>query len=227
VPSRCASPRLASSRLARSLSLACSLSLFAVLVPGCASTLGQEPPRAATASPSSQPATRPAATAGAGTQDRLVGVDTRPGYPGFVDPEVMRALLAGENRASPAGRLVLETGRRMTVVERFIHQGACWDYADAIYRRAGFAGRKRATVFSHGKRGPYATPAQIQPGDFLSYLKDASDDSVHSAIFVEWLPRDGDRAALMLTYPGGRIPVPGHYGTYVLTRVYRVMRPRP
>jgi hypothetical protein len=148
------------------------------------------------------------------------------GYPEFMDPEMNRALLAGEARATPEGRKVLETGRRMSVVDRVIIQGACWDYADAIYQRAGFAGKKRSSVFSHAKRGPYAPAAAIQPGDFLSFMKYESADSVHSAIFVEWLPREGDRFALMLTYPGGRIPVPVHYGIYHLDRVYHVVRPR-
>jgi hypothetical protein len=142
------------------------------------------------------------------------------------DPRLLDALDAAEAKATPEGRLVLETGRRMALVDRVVIVGACWDYANTVYKRAGFPANARRTVYNKPKTGPYADPKLFAPGDFLSYSHDARGEWVHSAIFVDWVDR-GARVALMLTYVGKRKRMPGLYARNELSHVFRVVRPRP
>jgi hypothetical protein len=144
----------------------------------------------------------------------------------YLDKDLLKKLVAAEEKASAEGRRVLETGRQMALVDREVILGACWDYANTVYKRAGFPSNKRKTVFNHSKKGPYADPQLFKPGDFLSYSHDEKGEWVHSAIFVDWT-NAGERVALMLTYPGGSRPVPAYYSDYVLNRVFRVVRPKP
>jgi hypothetical protein len=145
---------------------------------------------------------------------------------GELDKELLATLDAAEKRASEEGRRVLETGRRMSLVDREVILGACWDYANTVYKRAGFPSDKRKTIFNRSKKGPYADPTLFRPGDFLSYSRDDEGSWVHSAIFVDWTSV-GEHVALMLSYPGGGRPVPAYYSHYELTRVFRVVRPNP
>jgi hypothetical protein len=151
------------------------------------------------------------------TQDQMIGE---------IDPELTKTLDAAEKDASPEGRLVLATGRKMALVDREVILGACWDYANTVYKRAGFPSNGRKTIFNRPKTGPYADPGLFRPGDFLSYSHDEKGEWVHSAIFVGWTDA-GEHVALMLSYPGGKRPVPASYSRYELTRVFRVVRPKP
>ncbi len=139
---------------------------------------------------------------------------------------LLERLDRAERSASPGGRAVLATGRQMTLVEREILPGGCWDYANEVYNRAGHPGRGgRRSVFKGSKeRGPYATPAQIRPGDFLYYINHSYGDIEHSAIFVAWLDIDS-RRALMLSYAGEQRREPARYKSYDLSHVYRIVRP--
>ena len=143
-----------------------------------------------------------------------------------LDPGLAKTLDAAEAKASDEGRLVLETGRQMALVDRVVILGACWDYANTIYKRAGFPANKRKTIFNKPKTGPYADPGLFEPGDFLSYTHDEKGNWVHSAIFVDWT-NEGERVALMLTYVGRRQPIPALYARNELSRVFRVVRPKP
>jgi len=143
-----------------------------------------------------------------------------------VDKRLLAALDAAEEKASAEGRLVLATGRQMALVDRVVIIGACWDYANTIYKRAGFPANKRKTIFNRPKTGPYADPGLFEPGDFLSYTHDEKGSWVHSAIFVDWT-KPGGHVALMLSYVGGRKPIPALYARNDLSRVFRVVRPRP
>jgi hypothetical protein len=143
-----------------------------------------------------------------------------------IDPGLVKTLDAAEREASAEGRLVLETGRKMALVDREVILGACWDYANTVYKRAGFPSNKRKTIFNHSKKGPYADPGLFKPGDFLSYSHDEKGEWVHSAIFVDWT-NAAEHVALMLSYPGGKRPVPAYYSHYELNRVFRVVRPKP
>ncbi|MCB9540345.1 MAG: hypothetical protein H6704_29365 [Myxococcales bacterium] len=134
-------------------------------------------------------------------------------------------LRAAEVLATPAARQVLATARDLIEREVVVVRGSCWDYANAVFERAGFAaGRARQTVFRGGKKGPYAELDQIRPGDWLYYVNHSYGEVPHSAIFVDW----EDRAAglgLMISYVGAKRRRPGRYEAYDLRSVYRIVRP--
>ena len=136
-------------------------------------------------------------------------------------------LQQGERQATPAGRKVLETGRRMTLAQKVIITGGCWGYANAVYNRAGYTTGKRKRVFS-GRQGraPFADTRLIQPGDWLYYSNHSYRGIEHSAIFVAWIDR-GRKIALMLSYGGESRREPARYKAYDLSSVYRIERPRP
>jgi hypothetical protein len=113
----------------------------------------------------------------------------------------------------------------MALVKREIIQGSCWDYANAVYNRAGYPNRngQRITIFKGKKSGPYAAIALIEPGDFLYYINHSYYDVEHSAIFIEWI--DIQRStALMLSYGGEHRKAPARYRPYDLSSVYRIIR---
>jgi len=180
--------------------------------------------------PEGQPAaqgTETAATEGAAAGSESPTAESAPSPPEvFVDQGLLKKISAAEEKASPEGRLVLETGRKMALVDREVILGACWDYANTVYKRAGFPSNKRKTIFNHSKKGPFADPGLFKPGDFLSYSHDEKGEWVHSAIFVDW-SNAAEHLALMLSYPGGKRPVPAYYSHYELSRVFRVVRPKP
>lgn len=144
------------------------------------------------------------------------------GYGRGYDQEAVRA---AEEGAGAGGRKVLETGRRMAMEERLIIPGACWDYANAIYERAGFGMSARETVFKSPKKGPYAKASQVRAGDFVSIINNASNGIEHSAIFVYWEDRTEMRGVL-LTYAGNKRQVPARYLAYDLSSIYRIVRPK-
>lgn len=131
---------------------------------------------------------------------------------------------AAERKATPQGREVLATGRRMTLIEKQILPGSCWDYIDAVYDRAGYSPSKRKVVFKGTKhRGPYAKLGLVQPGDWLYYVNHQYGGIEHSAIFVDWEDRDRNKA-LMLSYGGEGRRQPARYRHYDLSNVYRIVR---
>jgi hypothetical protein len=104
--------------------------------------------------------------------------------------------------------------------------GSCWDYANAVYKRAVPDGRraKRKTVFKGSrKKRRFANVNLIEPGDWLYYINHQYKDVQHSAIFVAWLNK-GKKQALMITYRGARRRVPGVLDDYDLSSVYRIIR---
>lgn len=138
-----------------------------------------------------------------------------------LDPILDRA----EARATEAGRKVLQTGRAM-IAARDIVLGSCWDYINAVYNRAGYPAKGRATAHKGKfKTGPYAAPSDLQPGDWLYYVNHSYGDGEHSGIFVEWTDFAA-REALILSYPGEKRPVPGRYSYYDLSDVYTIIRPK-
>ncbi|WP_069470894.1 hypothetical protein [Candidatus Marithrix sp. Canyon 246] len=134
-------------------------------------------------------------------------------------------ILAAERKATRNGNKILYTGRRMTLIQKSIIPGSCWDYANEVYNRAGYSNRpsKRQTIFKGGKTGPYVSRNQIQPGDFLYYLNHSYGNIEHSAIFVDWLDYR-NKTALMLSYGGESRQEPARYRPYDLSSVYRVIR---
>jgi hypothetical protein len=135
-------------------------------------------------------------------------------------------MLAAERKATPQGRKILATGRQMTVVDKEIIPGGCWDYANEVYNRAGYPNqrKKRRTIFKGSKeKGPYANISLIQPGDFLYYINHSYGDIEHSAIFVDWV-NSQTKQALMLSYGGESRQEPARYLSYDLSHVYRIIR---
>ena len=140
--------------------------------------------------------------------------------------EMTHFFLSAEERASSAGRRVLGTARQMMQAKTLVI-GSCWDYANAVFTRAGHPLKrgKRRTVFkgSRSKRR-FASVDLIEPGDWLYYVNHSYSDVPHSAIFVGWLDRAKKRA-LMITYRGAKRRVPGVLDDYDLRSVYRIIRP--
>jgi hypothetical protein len=134
------------------------------------------------------------------------------------------ALLAqAENGASGAGERVLAQGRKMTVDDQEILPGACWDYINTVYDRAGFPSKQRVTVFHSKKAGPYATAAQIQAGDWVYFINHSYGGVEHSSLFVAWADKASLRA-YMLSYPGEQRRETARYLIYDLSNVYQVIR---
>lgn len=150
-----------------------------------------------------------------------------------IEPEVERSavssemdiILGAERKATTQGQRILETGRRMTLDEKAIVRGGCWDYANTVYNRAGFTIQRnmRMTIFKTTKSGPYANVALIQPGDFLHYVNHSYGDIEHSAIFVDWVDYESKRA-LMISYAGENRHEPARYRSYDLSSVYCIIR---
>lgn len=143
------------------------------------------------------------------------------------DVKYTKILLEAENKATSSGRKVLETGREMALVNRDIVKGSCWDYANAIFERAGYPYHgKREVVIGSKNRDLLAIDFKsIQPGDFLSYVNHSYHGIKHSAIFVDWLDFDR-KIGLMLSYAGQNRKEPARYKPYDLSDVYYVARAR-
>lgn len=129
-----------------------------------------------------------------------------------------------EKAATEYGRKVLETGRVMTLVNAEVIPGGCWDYANAVYDRAGFSSGKRETVYKAAKAGPYADLSQVKGGDWLYYVNHSYGGIEHSAIFVDWIDVD-QKIGLMLSYGGENRRQPARYLPYDLSSVYGITRP--
>jgi hypothetical protein len=135
-------------------------------------------------------------------------------------------LFHAEDVASPAAAKILAEARVMTVNQRCIVVGGCWDYIDVVWRRAGFPdGSRRVTVFHSRKRGPYAPAASIRPGDWLYFINHSYGDIEHSAIFVAWADRTR-RLAYMLSYAGQQRAECARYKIYDINNVFQVIRAR-
>lgn len=135
-------------------------------------------------------------------------------------------ILAAERKAiTPQGRNTLIMGRKMTLINKEIIPGGCWDYANEVYNRAGYPNqaRKRKTIFKSAKKGPYADISLIQAGDFLYYINHSYGDIEHSAIFIDWVDYN-NKQALMLSYAGENRREPARYRSYDLSSVYRIIR---
>ena len=127
--------------------------------------------------------------------------------------------------AAVPGSAVLAQGNRM-VEDGEIIRGACWDYIDTAYKRAGFPEAKRKVVFKSKKAGPYADASLIQPGDWLYHINHSYKNIEHSGIFVEWEDRSAKQGRT-LSYAGEKRREPGRYRVYDLRSVYQITRPRP
>lgn len=136
-----------------------------------------------------------------------------------------KKVLLVEQEASAAGRKILAAARTM-IEKDVVVIGSCWDYANAVYNRAGFKNwRTRKTIFRGRKKGPYADPKLVKAGDWLYLINHLESLATHSVIFVFW--KDIKlRQAVVITYVGNRREESGYYRTYDVSRIYRIKRPK-
>jgi len=164
----------------------------------------------------------------------LVGCETVPTKPIASVPDYnkltrnnkyAKLLIAAEQKAPPAGRKVLETGRKMALLEQKIIKGGCWDYVNAVYEKAGFPIKGKRTVLLNVKKNTKANFSlkDLQPGDFLSYINHSYHNSEHSAIFVDWMDKEKNMA-LMLSYAGESRQEPARYRPYDVSDVFYIAR---
>ncbi|MDO4223386.1 MAG: NlpC/P60 family protein [Acinetobacter sp.] len=129
-----------------------------------------------------------------------------------------------ERHATGKAKKILSQARIMTLTNREIIQGSCWDYIHAVYNRAGVPMAQREVVFK-GKYGqkPYAKSEQIQAGDWLYYVNHQYKNVEHSGLFIGWVDR-ANKQALMLSYAGQGKKATARYKVYDLSSVYHIMR---
>jgi hypothetical protein len=159
-------------------------------------------------------------------------VSTEPDYNKLThNNKYAKLLIAAEKKAPPAARKVLETGRKMALLEQKIIKGGCWDYVNAVYEKAGFPIKGKRTVLLNVKKNAKANFSlkDLQPGDFLSYINHSYHNSEHSAIFVDWMDKEKN-LALMLSYAGENRQEPARYRPYDVSDVFYIARatlPKP
>ena len=139
-----------------------------------------------------------------------------------VDSEYLPLLNNAETQSSLAAREVISTARKMALNERTIIQGGCWDYLNAVFKRAGVT---RDTIHkgTYGQ-GPYANSGEIEVGDWLYYINHGYKGVEHSGLFVGWVDEQA-KQALILSYAGESRREPARYRVYDLSNVYQIMRP--
>ncbi len=125
-------------------------------------------------------------------------------------------------QASKPAKKVLLTAHKM-VIRRVIIRGSCWDWLNATFTKAGYGKNKRKIVYKQSKRGPYAPPASLKPGDWLYYINHSYGDIEHSGMFVGWINRS-KKQGLVLSYGGERRNEPGRYRAYDLSSIYQIIR---
>jgi hypothetical protein len=132
------------------------------------------------------------------------------------------AMARAEQHGTPGGDRVLSAARTM-IDEGAIVRGSCYDWVDAVFTRA--SGHRHDAFHGSIAHGPYAQVQDFQPGDWVLFVHSEyeGEAQTHSAIFVGWADESA-RVAVMMSYPGQRRDEPGRYGTYVLTRAYRIIR---
>lgn len=127
-----------------------------------------------------------------------------------------------ERTASFGGRRILEVSRSMIANQEII-VGACWDYINTVYVRAGYSADQRVTIFKSKLQGPYIQTDLVEPGDWLYFVNHSYRETEHSAIFVGWTDEE-KKEALMISYVGGNKKKPATYKKYILTNIYNVIR---
>ncbi len=127
-----------------------------------------------------------------------------------------------EQMATPAAQKVLGLGRVMTLDRREILQGTSRNYVNAIFVRTGV---DRETVFkSNYPQGPFINSADIELGDWVSFINHSYKNVEHNGVFVGWVDQ-ARRKALILSYPGEGSRRPARYRVYDISHVYEVKRP--
>jgi len=131
-------------------------------------------------------------------------------------------IISAESRATPAARKVMTSIRHM-VESREIIRGACWDYLNLGFTRAGYPHAKRTIAYKSKKSGPYVSVDRIQTGDWLYHINHSYHGIEHSGMFIGWIDYSR-KIGLTLSYAGEGRAEPARYKTYNLSSVYHIMR---
>ncbi len=131
-------------------------------------------------------------------------------------------IINAENRATPSAKKVMKVTREM-VESREVIRGACWDYLNRGFTRAGYPHAKRTIAFKSQKSGPYVSTKQIQTGDWLYHINHSYHGIEHSGMFIGWIDYD-KKIGLTLSYAGEGRAEPARYRKYDLSSVYHIMR---
>ncbi|HXH32208.1 MAG TPA: hypothetical protein VNJ01_15505 [Bacteriovoracaceae bacterium] len=138
--------------------------------------------------------------------------------------DLEKILNRAEESARPQGKTILATGRSM-IKKNQIFRGSCWDFANAVYNKAGYPQNQRRTPLKSNIKGPYADLSTLEPGDWLYFINYSFRENDHSGIFIEWTDYEKNKA-VVLSYVGGRKKQPGNYKIYDLKHVYNIIRPK-
>lgn len=144
-------------------------------------------------------------------------ISQNPGLENTQDNEV-------ESKIPVRGNRILATSEAM-IEKREVVVGACWDYINTVYNRAGYSKKERVTIYKSKLKGPYASADLVLPGDWLYFVNHSYHGIEHSAIFVRWTNKE-KKEALMVTYAGQKKKKPATYQKYVLTNIYNIIRPK-
>jgi hypothetical protein len=127
-----------------------------------------------------------------------------------------------EAKATTPARKVMQTIRTM-VENRVVIRGACWDYLDRAFTKAGYPQKRRTIVYKGTKRGPFVGPSKIRRGDWLYYINHSYHNIEHSGMFIGWTDYSKKRG-LIMSYAGQGRAEPARYKVYDLSSVYHIMR---
>lgn len=137
---------------------------------------------------------------------------------------LVSALNEAELDADLNARMILRTGREMTLDEKVVVIGGCWDYVNAVFNRAGFPSDQRSVVFQGTlENGPYADKDVLKPGDWVYHINHSYHGIEHSGIFIKWLDKKS-AIGLLLSYRGEKSEQPARYRGYDLSNVYTITR---
>lgn len=125
--------------------------------------------------------------------------------------------------AGSGGSKVVETGKRLSFVDKKIFRGSCWTFVEGVYLAAGFPESKRATVFRRTGQGAYADPGLLEPGDWVMHYNLEFGNVDHSSIFVAWVDRARSMART-LDHVGMNRPDPGRYRDHNMSRIFGILR---
>jgi len=129
------------------------------------------------------------------------------------------------NETSADGLRIITEGYQMAVIKGTIVLGSCWDFINRVYNNAGYPQANIETIYKGKKGSKFQKPELLHAGDWVYHINYSYHNVEHSAIFICWENFD-KRLAVTLSYVGQNRSVPGQYGTFDLSGVYNVMRPK-
>jgi len=131
-------------------------------------------------------------------------------------------ILNAEAKATRPARKVMQVIHRM-VENKVVIRGACWDYLNAAFTKAGYPRGKRTIVYKGTKRGPFVETSKINIGDWLYYINHSYHNIEHSGMFIGWV-NYRKKQGLIMSYAGEGRAEPARYKVYDLSHVYHIMR---